>query len=218
MPMQLLKELVDLRRNILTMGAAVEQRIHWAMRALLEGDMEAAQLVRKGDNEIDRMEIVNEEECLRILALTHPVAGDLRFVLSAMRINTNLERIADMARSVAKRAIDLHQLRTVEPPPSLATMATETEHMFVSAMKALADEDADLAQRIRKDDQRVDDLQKEVFAWAQVEIPRHVEATEAAIDVLSIARKLERIADVCTNIAEDVIFMSKGSLVRHEHL
>ncbi|MCL4210693.1 MAG: phosphate signaling complex protein PhoU [Phycisphaeraceae bacterium] len=218
MPMQLLKELVDLRRNILTMGAAVEQRIHWAMRALLEGDMEAAQLVRKGDNEIDRMEIINEEECLRILALTHPVAGDLRFVLSAMRINTNLERIADMARSVAKRAIDLHQLRTVEMPPSLATMATETEHMFVSAMKALADEDADLAQRIRKDDQRVDDLQKEVFAWAQVEIPRHVEATEAAIDVLSIARKLERIADVCTNIAEDVIFMSKGSLVRHEHL
>lgn len=218
MPMQLLKELVDLRRNILTMGAAVEQRIHWAMRALLEGDMEAAQLVRKGDNEIDRMEIINEEECLRILALTHPVAGDLRFVLSAMRINTNLERIADMARSVAKRAIDLHQLRTVEMPPSLATMATETEHMFVSVMKALADEDADLAQRIRKDDQRVDDLQKEVFAWAQVEIPRHVEATEAAIDVLSIARKLERIADVCTNIAEDVIFMSKGSLVRHEHL
>lgn len=218
MPMQLLKELVDLRRNILTMGAAVEQRIHWAMRALLEGDMEAAQLVRKGDNEIDRMEIINEEECLRILALTHPVAGDLRFVLSAMRINTNLERIADMARSVAKRAIDLHQLRTVEMPPSLATMATETEHMFVSAMKALADEDADLAQRIRKDDQRVDDLQKEVFAWAQVEIPRHVEDTEAAIDVLSIARKLERIADVCTNIAEDVIFMSKGSLVRHEHL
>lgn len=218
MPMQLLKELVDLRRNILTMGAAVEQRIHWAMRALLEGDMEAAQLVRKGDNEIDRMEIINEEECLRILALTHPVAGDLRFVLSAMRINTNLERIADMARSVAKRAVDLHQLRTVETPPSLAAMATETEHMFVSAMKALADEDADLAHRIRKDDQRVDDLQKEVFAWAQVEIPRHVEATEAAIDVLSIARKLERIADVCTNIAEDVIFMSKGSLVRHEHL
>lgn len=218
MPMQLLKELVDLRRNILTMGAAVEQRIRWAVRALLEGDMEAAQLVRKGDNEIDRMEIVNEEECLRILALTHPVAGDLRFVLSAMRINTNLERIADMARSVAKRAVDIHQLRTVEPPPALATMAIETEQMFINAMKALADENADLAQRIRKDDQRVDDLQKEVFAWAQIEIPRHVEATEAAIDVLSIARKLERIADVCTNIAEDVIFMSKGSLVRHEQV
>lgn len=218
MPMQLLKELTELRRNILTMGAAVEQRLIRATDALLNADLESAHIVRGGDNEIDRMEIANEEECLRILALSHPVAGDLRFVLAVMRINSNLERIGDMARSIAKRAIDIHHLHPIDPPPSMSAMATETRRMFANALRSLSDEDVDLAHQIRSDDQRIDDLQKDVIVWAQTEIPRHVERTEAAIDVLSVARKLERISDVCTNIAEDVIFLSKGSLVRHNHV
>jgi len=217
MPIDLPKELTQLRRDILTMGAAVEQRLNRAATALLSGDVDAARSVRHGDKEIDQMELEIEEECLRILALSHPVAGDLRFVLAVIRINTNLERIADMVKSIAKRLIDIDEVGPIQAPPALRTMMEESQRMFSDALVALTDENTDLARRIREADERVDDLQKEVFAWAQKEIPEHTDRTQAAIDVLSIARKLERIADVSTNMAEDVIFLSEGSLIRHGH-
>jgi len=214
--MDLVKEMTALRRSILMMGAVVEQRVQRAVKALLEHDMELAREVRTGDREIDQMELEIEEECLRVLALLHPVAGDLRFVLAVMRINANLERIADMAKSIAKRVLDLEQLHRIEMPPSLRMMADSTCRMLSEALVALSDQSTVIAYRVRSDDQRIDDLLKEIFTWAQREIPHHVENTQAAIDVLSVARKLERIADVATNIAEDVIFFAEGSLVRHE--
>jgi phosphate transport system protein len=216
MPIELPGELTNLRRNILKMGAAVEQRVEQSVEALLTGDVELAGHVRGGDDEIDQMEIDNEEECLHILALAQPVAGDLRFVLAVLRINNELERIADLAKSVAKRSIDLVELGISELPPALVNMAYETRRMFSDALAALAESEASLAQRVRSADDRVDDLQKEVFRWAQTEIPRHVEITSAALDMLSIARKLERIADLSTGIAEDVIFLTQGTVVRHE--
>jgi phosphate transport system protein len=218
MAIDLVKELTDLRRMILTMAGAVEERLNRAIDALVDGDLDAAMIVRTGDKEIDRMEVEIEQECLRIFALSHPVASDLRFVLAVMRINTNLERIADMAKSVAKRMIDVLQAHPVPLPPSLATMAVETRRMFADSMIALADRNPDLARRIRAADDRIDDLQKEIFVWAQREIPAHVERTEGVIDLLSIARKLERVADVCTNIAEDVIFLTEGAIIRHGHV
>lgn len=215
MPIDLVEELTALRRTILRMGAEVEQRVHRAIDALVHHDVEAAMDVRRGDQKIDQMEVGIEEECLRVLALSNPVAGDLRFVLAVMRINSNLERIADMAKGIAKRVLDLEHLRSMEMPESLRTMAEESHRMLSDAMEALADQDVALAQQVRAADDRVDHLQKEIFAWAIREIPRHVENTEAVIDVLSITRKFERIADVATNIAEDVIFLIKGAIVRH---
>jgi phosphate transport system protein len=216
MAIDLLKEMTALRRMILSMGAAVEQRVQRATTALLDHDLETALLVRTGDREIDQMELEIEEECLRVLALLHPVAGDLRFVLAVMRINANLERIADMAKGIAKRVLDLEELHRVEHPPSLRLMAESTCRMLAEALRALSDQSAAIAYRVRNDDQRIDDLLKEIFTWAQSEIPHHIENTEAAIHLLSVARKLERIADVATNIAEDVIFFAEGSLVRHD--
>jgi phosphate transport system protein len=215
MAIDLQSELTALRRTILTMGAEVESRINLAIVALTKRDAEAARTVREGDDEIDAMEIEIEQECLRILALSQPVAGDLRFVLAVMRINSEVERIADMARGIAKRALDLQRCETIELPDAVVEMAAQVQQMYSKALVALAEEDATIAQRVRESDQRVDDLQKEVFVWVQREIPDHVEATQAAIDVLSVARKLERIADVSTNIAEDIIFLTEGSLVRH---
>lgn len=215
MAIDLVQELTSLRRGILTMGGSVEQRVREAISGLIDHDQAAALHARRNDHEINRLELEIEEECLRILALSHPVARDLRLVLSVMRINTNFERIGDLAKSIAKRALDLHEQGYYGIPDPLRLMAAEATRMLSDSITALADGDADLARQVRSADDRVDDLQKEIFAWARHEIPDHIEHTEAVIDVMSIARKLERIGDIATNIAEDVIFMSEGSLVRH---
>jgi phosphate transport system protein len=216
MPINLVSELTELRRGILTMGASVEQRVSRAISGLLEHNIEAARIVRTGDREIDAMEIDIESECLRVLALTQPVAGDLRFVLAVLRINNDLERVGDLAKSIAKRVLALEECPRVEIPRVVIDMAAAAKRMLGDALGALADGDAELSRSVRRSDQRVDDLQKEVFVWAHDEIRRHIEHTEAVLDLLSIARKLERIADIATNIAEDVIFIISGSVVRHQ--
>jgi phosphate transport system protein len=215
MAIDLQVELTDLRRAILTMAATVEQRVSRVITALLNQDLELAKKVRHGDREIDEMEIDIEAECLRILALSHPVAGDLRFVLSVMRINTDLERAADVAKGIAKRVIHLDRSTTVQSPQALAEMGAAAQEMFSNAVGALANEDTDLCRRIRRSDDRVDDLQREVIVWAQSEVPHHVDWLDAAIDILSIAKNLERIGDLATNIAEDVVFLIEGAVIRH---
>ncbi|MHC4493447.1 MAG: phosphate signaling complex protein PhoU [Planctomycetota bacterium] len=216
--MELQRELTDLRRAILTMAGVVEERVQQVSQGLIDSRFDLAERVRHGDREIDEMDVDIEAECLRILALLHPVATDLRFVLAVMRINTDLERVGDEAKSIAKRVLDLKVATPIEMPDALYKMATAAGRMLSDALTALAQEDADLGRRVKRADQQVDDLQKEIFAWIQEEIPQHVESTRAALDVLSIARRLERIGDLATNIAEDVIFLTEGALVRHERL
>jgi phosphate transport system protein len=143
------------------------------------------------------------------------VAGDLRFVLSVIRINHDLERVADEAKGIAKRVLDLLRQEGMRIPEPLREMAASAERMLHDSVAALANEDADLCRSIRRSDKKVDDLLKEIFAWVLKEIPAHVEHTNAAIDVLSIARKLERIGDLATNIAEDVVFLIEGAVIRH---
>lgn len=209
------KELTGLRRAILTLGASVESRVNQALEAFLERNVEEARHVRSSDHEIDEMEVDIEAECLRVLALCAPVASDLRFVLAVIRIDKDLERIADHAKSISKRVIDLDDLKPIEIPPSINTMASTAQEMLGDALRALAESDPKLAQRVREADQIVDDIQKEVFDWVQVQIAKNVESTRTVIDVLSIVRAIERIADLSTNIGEDVIFITKGRVVRH---
>ncbi len=216
MPVDLIKELTLLRRGILTMAATVEQRVRQAIESLEQRSAAEAQTVSQGDAEIDRMELDLEADCLRVLALCQPLAGDLRFVLAVMRINNELERVADLAASLTKRVLALDGLEIGALPDSLHEMASSAHAMLRDSISALADESPQAARRIRQDDARVDALQKEVFAWANKTIPAHVEYTDAAINVLSITRKLERIADIATNIAEDVIFVCEGRVVRHD--
>lgn len=215
MPADIDKELISLRRAILTMGSSVQSRVDQAFEAFLERDLEQARRIKKGDREIDEMEVDIEGECLRVLALCHPLARDLRFVLATIRIDNDLERIADHAKSIAKRVIDLDGLDPVEIPPTIYTMAQTAREMLAESLRALADEDVELARRVRGSDQTVDDIQKSVFQWAQEQIPRDVDSTRTVIDVLSVIRAIERIADLATNIAEDVIFIAEGLVVRH---
>jgi phosphate transport system protein len=217
MPIQLAKELTELRRAILTMGSAVEQRVDQSMEALLQNRADLARAVREGDREIDQMDVDIEAECLRILALSQPVAADLRLVLAVFRINNELERIGDEARGIAKRVLDLSEANPLDIPPVLRHMAQAAREMLGDALTALAQSNASLARSVRAADEQVDQYQKQMFAWIQEEIPRHVDALRAAIDLLSVARRFERIADLSTNIAEDVIFLIEGSQVRHAH-
>ncbi len=215
MPINLPAEIRELKRNILSMGALVEERFRMAVDSILKRDIEAAHVVRSGDADVDQMEVNIEEECLRILALSAPVAGDLRFVLSIMRINTELERIADNARSIAKRAIDLQRLEKISLPDGLITMANATTKMLSDSLIAMTEGDTALARRVCKSDDRVDDLQKEIFVWVQEQIKQNVDDIQALLDVLSVARKLERIADMSTNICENVIFLNEGTVIKH---
>jgi len=215
MGINLVTELVEVRRAILSMAASVEHQVDQAIVALTAKDVALARKVQAGDDEINYQEIDIENECLRILALTHPVAGDLRFVMAVLRINGNLERIGDKAKAIAKRVIDLADCIPLQLPPALDEMALQTRRMLGDALTSLANEDAALARQVRQADDPVDNLLREVFTWGHREIPRQVEATQAVIDVLSISRALERVADLSTNIAEDVIFLVEGAIVRH---
>jgi phosphate transport system protein len=215
MPIDLQHELTELRRAILTMGSLVEQRVEQAIDALLRGEVQEARFVRQGDGDIDEMDVDIEAECLRVLALSQPVAADLRFVLTVLRVNGELERIGDQAKSIAKRVIDLSETAPMDVPVILREMAAATRSMLSDALTAFAEEDAELSRQVLAADEQVDAYQKQIFAWVQEEIPRHVDETRAVIDLLSVARRLERIADLATNIAENVIFLVKGSQVRH---
>jgi len=215
MSVDLHNELLTLRRHLLSMGASVEARVAEAVRALFTRDFDLARGIRMADDEIDAMDLDIEKEALRLLALTQPVAMDLRFILAAMRINTDLERVADLAKSIAKRELASGDHPSAPMPDALREMAERSQRMLSDVLSAMSNNDAAMCETIRKADDQVDDLLKEIFRWAQQEIPDNVDAAPAVINILSIARKLERIADMATNIAEDVIFMTKGDVVRH---
>ena len=217
MAIDLKTEILNLRRGLLAMGAATEQRLDFAVRALLEQDVAAAAAVKAGDNEIDAMEVDLETQGMKVLALGAPVAHDLRFVLSVVRISADFERIADLSRGIAKKVIRWSDSsRPVEVPGALADMAEASKTMLADVLAALSDEDPELCREVRRADRRVDDLNKEVVAGARHLIQDDVSRTAEGIDLMQIAQRLERIADITTNIAEDVIFLVEGRVVRHE--
>jgi phosphate transport system protein len=217
MAIDLQTEMLTLRRNLLAMGAATEQRLSLATFALVEGNVDAARAVKGGDAVIDAREVDLETQCMRILALGSPVAHDLRFVLSVIRISADFERIADLSRGIAKKVLRWGNGNgPTEVPGALADMASSASAMLGDVLAALSDEDVERCREVRRADRRVDDLNKEVVATSRQLIHDDVSRTAEAIDMMQIAQRLERIADIATNIAEDVIFLAEGRVVRHE--
>ena len=216
MAIDLQTEMLTLRRNLLAMGAATEQRLSLATFALVEGNVDAARAVKGGDAEIDAMEVDLETQCMRILALGSPVAHDLRFVLSVIRISADFERIADLSRGIAKKVLRWGNGNgPTEVPGALADMASSASAMLGDVLAALSDEDVERCREVRRADRSVDDLNKEVVASSRQLIHEDVSRTAEAIDMMQIAQRLERIADIATNIAEDVIFLVEGRIARH---
>ena len=215
MPVDLESNLTKLRRDLLILGAKVEQRLFQITDAILTADVAAAQDVRQGDAEIDHDDLVIEEECVRLLALAAPVATDLRRILAMMRISGEFERIADLSKGISKRIIRVSSMPAVRLPDPLAEMCHSVRELFSKSLRALADSDSKLAWEIRRDDDRLDQLHKSMLVWAREEIPRDPESTNAAIELLAIAQRLERTGDIAVSIAGNLIYLVEGTVVRH---
>lgn len=216
MAVDLPNELLSLRRELLSLGALVEQQVAQTVDAMFTSNVELAKLVKSRDGEVDALDLKIEEDTMRLLALASPMASDLRQLLATLRISGELERIADLAKGISKRIIKLSSLEAITLPNAILDMAEATKAMVGDALAALANEDVDLCQGVRRADDLVDALNKEILVWSRTEIPRNVQNTQAAIHVLTIAQRLERLADITTSIAEDVIFLVEGRIVRHD--
>jgi phosphate transport system protein len=215
MPVHLQSRIIDLRRNLLALGALVEQRVANAIEVIRDGDVDLAREVRSGDAEIDQMQLDLENECMRLLALGSPVASDLRMILTAMRVSNELERIADMCKGISKRVIRLVEAGTYRYPSALVQMAEAALNMLRAVLVAFSNEDIKRCLEVRRADEYVDNLNREVVAWAREWIAEDVEKSGAAIELLSIGQRVERLADIVTSIAEDTVFLVEGRLVRH---
>jgi phosphate transport system protein len=208
-------ELHKLRERILFMAGRVESMIAKSIKALLDRDSETARDILNADQEIDWLERNNDDLCLRILARRQPVASDLRFITMALKLVTDLERIADLAVNIAERVIELNEEPPLKPYIDLPKMAEEAQTMVRQALDAFVARDADAAQAVIKRDQVVDAYNVQIFRELltyMMEDPRNI---ARAIRLLSISKYLERIGDHATNLAEMVVFMVKGQDIRH---
>ncbi len=208
-------EIQKLKKQILAISAVVEESVHKAVKALEERDENLAKSVIETDVDIDRMEVDMEEECLKILALHQPVGSDLRLIVSILKINNDLERIGDLAVNIAERAAFLATQDRIDAPLDFPLMAEKAKAMLRKSLDALVDNDSSAARQVCAADDEVDAINREMYVQVQDAIRRHPEQVERLVHLLSASRHLERIADHATNIAEDVIYMIEGEIVRH---
>lgn len=216
MPYLIRKEIERLKKNLLSLTAIVEGRFQSSLQSLLEMDNELAAQVVNGDNEIDDLEVALEEECLKIMALHQPLANDLRLIVSVLKINNDLERMADLAVNMANRVKDLTaQLSQTESPYDLAEMGHMVNVMLRTSLDSLVKEDTALAHKCIAMDQQVDDMHRNNFALIKQALREQPEKIDYILLYLSISRYLERIADLATNIAEDVVYLIDAEIIRH---
>jgi phosphate transport system protein len=209
------RRLHELKQELLYVGSLVEEGLARSIHALLSRDDRMAQLVIEADREIDRMEVEVEHKCLDILALHQPVAHDLRFVVAVLKINNDLERIGDLAKNIAKRVIFLSRVPGIEAPCQFQEMSRIAQRMVKHSLDALVRADTALARQVLNDDDAVDSLRDEVSDAVRAQLRQHPEETEIWLKVGSVSRHLERLADMATHIAEEVIYMVDGNIVRH---
>lgn len=217
MSLHLQRQINSLKKSILSMGAMVEEKVAAAIRSIEARDVAAANRIIEGDSEVDRLEVEIEEECLHTLALHQPVAFDLRYVIAVLKINNDLERIGDLAVNISEQSVFLaNDIPLDDVPFDLPAMATHVRRMLKQSLDALVNIDPDLAQRVRDSDDQVDAIHRTMYTAIESAIRENPHRIEQMIHLLSVSRNLERIADHCVNIAEDVIYMAKGELLRHK--
>ncbi len=216
MSQHFIRHLDRLKAMILSFGDTVENAVRDAITAIQHRDVPLAQKVIAGDKEIDQTEIDVEEECLHALACYQPVAMDLRYIVAVLKINNDLERIADMAVNLAEQAQFLAEGPVLDELPfDLVAMEANVQMMLRESLQALVHSDAELARRVCQADDRVDAVHRGAYDTVAREIRERPHLVETYIHMLSISRQLERIADHATNIAEDVIYLVEGEIPRH---
>jgi len=209
------RELEKIKKRILSLGAMVEERVRMVIKALETRDGEAAKKIIISDHEIDEMEVEIEEECLKILALYQPVAIDLRFLTAVIKINNDLERVADEAVNIAERVQVIAKRQRLDIPFNHSLMAEKSESMLKKSLDAFVNMDVDIALRVCALDDEVDNMMNEAYDLVKHAIGKHPDRVSYLINLLLVSRHLERIADHATNIAEEVIYLVEGEIVRH---
>ena len=217
------KELKKIKQRVLYLGSTVENNLQRAIRAIQNNDVEVAHEVKKGDLEIDRTEVSLEDQCLEVLALHQPVAGDLRFLVTVLKINIDLERIGDLAVKIADKVLLLsftqESMLTYKDYAivlaRLNDMSSSTTWMLNKCIDAFAQEDSDLAFKVILADDEVDRAKNKIRSLLEETIQNDPQKNIYLGMLLSVSRSLERIADHATNICEDIIYMLEGKIVRH---
>lgn len=209
------RALEKLRNKLLQLSELVEDTVIQSVEAFIEKDGLKAKKVREKDSDIDDLEVEIEEECLKILALYQPVATDLRYIVATLKMNNDLERIGDLAANISSRTIKLIGLETVKPPFDIREITTTVRKMVHDSINSLIKSDSKLARDVLVADEIIDAEYKKVFTTIQKRIEESPKKCEQMILYLSVMRHLERVADLSTNIAEDVIYFVEGKIIRH---
>jgi phosphate transport system protein len=209
------QELQELKESLLKMAGLVEGAIGDAVQSLVKRDSDLARKTFEGEDKINAMELAIDDSCLKLLALKHPVAADLRFITSAMKIVTDLERMGDQAVNIAERAISLNQEPQLKPYLDIPEMAEITQFMVKDVLDAFVNEDPKLARSVCERDDLVDGLNDQVFRELLTYMYEDPQTITRAVQLIIVTRCLERIADHATNLAEDVIFMLDARVIKH---
>jgi phosphate transport system protein len=209
------EELEQLKTRLLEMGGLAEEQVRLAVKALTERDRELVALALNGDEPINRLHIEIDGRCFTLLALHQPMAVDLRAIVAAVKINTDLERVGDLAINIAEAARRYAQHAPVKKLIDIPRMANIAQNMLRDSLDAFVRRDTELAQRVLNEDDKLDDLKTQIFRELLTYMLQDPSTIEGALDLILISRHLERIGDHATNIAEDVIFMVSARDVRH---
>ncbi len=209
------KELQQLKEDLLKMAALVEEGINTAIQSLVKRDSDLAKKTFEGEDKINDMELAIDDSCLKLLALRHPMAADLRFITSAMKIITDLERMGDQAVNIAERAISLNQEPQLKPYIDIPRIAEIAQSMVKDVLDAFVNSDPKLARSVCERDDMVDGLNDQVFRELLTFMISDPQTVTRAVHLMIVCRCLERIADHATNLAEDVIFMLDARVIKH---
>lgn len=210
------KEIDKLKKRVLQLTVMVEESLQMAVKSVTDRESGLAEDVIRRDTEIDQMEVELEEECLKILALHQPVAIDLRFIIAALKINSDLERIGDLAVNIAKCLPHLASVGETRVPFDLPAMQELAVKMVKMSIDSLVNLDVDLAEQVCKSDDQMDHLYREAYEAVELHTKQQPDLAGYYLNLLLISRNLERIGDHSTNISEDVIYMVDGEIVRHK--
>jgi phosphate transport system protein len=208
-------ELEHLNKQILLMGALIGSQLQDATQALIQRNSDLAIRVVENDVSIDKMDVEIDEGCLRVLALLQPAAGDLRFITTAMKISAELERMSDLAVNIVERAIELNQEPQLKPYIDIPRMANWVSQMVRECLDAFVNRDAELARKVCRDDDFVDDLTEQLFRELLSFMLEDPQTITRSTRLTFIGKYYERIADHATNVAELVVYMVEGKIIRH---
>lgn len=215
MRVHLQRDIDRLKRSIVALGAEVEGDVRSAYKAFVIRNSELAREVIRRESRVDAMEVNVEEECLKILALHQPVAGDLRYIIAVLKMNSDLERIGDLAAHIAERGLDLCGYPGIEIPAQLDQMATKSLAMLSKVLDAFTTLNTRAAREVCGSDDEVNGLNQSMFLYVKEAIEDDPSQFAAVIQLLHLSRHMERIADHTTNIAEDLLYLTEGRIIRH---